>query len=177
MSPRLVHSFFSLVGSLPLPRSWSLCLLWHLIVFTWLWQPPMVPCLLYSAHGYWRLTVKKKSVSLLSLLKTVSSFLWLWGINPKFLVYSSILDSHAEFILPPSQIGCTKPQACLPTGTGLLHFCMTQTSPKVLSASSHPSLQPRSGVLPEPTWVRCPFMHACILTNKISYCSVYSPRL
>ena len=101
MSPHLVHSFFSLVGSLPLPRSWSLCLLWHLIVFTWLWQPPMVPCLLYSAHGYWRLIVKKKSVSLLSLLKTVSSFLWLWGINPKFLV------SHSSIFRLPCWIHLT----------------------------------------------------------------------
>lgn len=91
MSPCLVHSFVSLVGSLPLPRSWSLCLLWHLIVFTWLWQPPVVPCLLYSAHSCWRLIVKKKKVSLLSLLKTVSSFLWLWGIHPKFLVFHSSL--------------------------------------------------------------------------------------
>lgn len=91
MSPCLVHSFFSLGGSLPLPHSWSLCLLWHLIVFTWLWQPPVVPCLLYSAHSCWRLIVKKKKVSLLSLLKTVSGFLWLWGINPKCLVFHSSL--------------------------------------------------------------------------------------
>ena len=178
MSPCLVHSFVSLVGSLPLPRSWSLCLLWHLIVFTWLWQPPVVPCLLYSAHSCWRLIVKKKKVSLLSLLKTVSHSYGSEEYTPNFLCFIQVfLESHAEFVLPPSQIGCTKPQACLPTGAELLHSCMTQTSPKVISASSHPSLQPRSGVLPDQTWVRCPFMHACILTNKISYCSVYSPRL
>lgn len=125
---------------------------------------PVVPCPLHSAHRCWMLFIRKL-VSLLSPLKTMNGFQWLQGISLNFLARRSKLFRTQCYLYCASlQIQPHEATSSLPTGAGLRPpFCLALRTPMVLSASSHPPLQPRVRHPPPPSWIRYPFMSASTL--------------